>query len=61
MKPHRCTTSACYPICRLRRKDVCARCGCLRSDHMDYGRPDLVCPTTDPGVFTEPAKLAKEK
>ena len=53
-KPHRCLSAGeCYPLCKLRKKDVCARCKALRQDHMDYGRPDLVCPTLEPGTFQE--------
>lgn len=30
----------------------CRRCGALKADHMDYGRPELVCPTVTGGTWT---------
>jgi hypothetical protein len=36
----------------LSKRGVCLRCGALKQDHLDYGRPELGCPTTDLGVYT---------
>lgn len=30
---------------------ICQNCGALKADHMDYGRPKLVCPTDDAKTF----------
>jgi hypothetical protein len=29
----------------VKSTNICRRCGARRADHIDYGRPQLVCPT----------------
>jgi len=35
----------------VKSANVCAACGALKADHLDYGRADLVCPTSTPSIW----------